>query len=80
MNTFIQQGWLCPRCGKINAPFVSYCSCNELPTIVNVPTCQRPNDSTGRPTQVITTTSEPDYSYIRKPYPKTIHNLESDKE
>lgn len=25
MNT----GWLCPRCGRINAPFVCHCDCQE---------------------------------------------------
>ena len=23
----MQEGWLCPRCGRINAPFVNYCGC-----------------------------------------------------
>lgn len=23
----ITQGWLCPRCGRIVSPFVSYCDC-----------------------------------------------------
>ena len=23
----MQEGWLCPRCGRINAPFVTYCGC-----------------------------------------------------
>lgn len=25
----MQEGWLCPRCGRINAPFVNYCECKE---------------------------------------------------
>ena len=23
-----QEGWICPRCGKVNAPWVMQCSCN----------------------------------------------------
>ena len=23
----MQEGWLCPRCGRVNAPFVNYCEC-----------------------------------------------------
>lgn len=41
-----QQGWQCPRCGRINAPWVESCSC-QMPTYVttkwytNVPSyCQ----------------------------------------
>lgn len=26
-HTQPQQGWECPRCGKINAPWISYCDC-----------------------------------------------------
>ena len=22
-------GWVCPRCGRVNAPWVSSCSCNS---------------------------------------------------
>lgn len=25
-------GWICPRCGKVNAPFVPNCSCTESVT------------------------------------------------
>ena len=25
----MKEGWLCPRCGKVNAPFVGQCSCNN---------------------------------------------------
>lgn len=24
-----QEGWICPRCGKVNAPWVVQCSCNR---------------------------------------------------
>ena len=24
-----QEGWICPRCGKVNAPWVMQCSCNS---------------------------------------------------
>lgn len=25
----MKEGWICPRCGKINAPFVEQCTCNS---------------------------------------------------
>lgn len=31
----MQEGWLCPRCGSINAPFISQCTCT--PNIVVEP-------------------------------------------
>ena len=24
-----QEGWICPRCRKVNAPWVMQCSCNR---------------------------------------------------
>lgn len=24
-----QEGWICPRCGKVNAPWVMQCFCNR---------------------------------------------------
>ena len=24
-----QEGWICPRCGNVNAPWVMQCSCNR---------------------------------------------------
>lgn len=24
-----QEGWICPRCGKVNAPWVMQCPCNR---------------------------------------------------
>lgn len=23
----MNEGWICPRCGRVNAPFTSYCDC-----------------------------------------------------
>ena len=23
----MKEGWLCPRCGRINAPFIDHCEC-----------------------------------------------------
>ena len=25
------KGWICPRCGRVNAPWISQCSCNASP-------------------------------------------------
>lgn len=25
-----QEGWICPRCGKVNAPWVMQCFCNKV--------------------------------------------------
>lgn len=32
----MKEGWLCPRCKKVNAPWVSQCTCNETIT-TNIP-------------------------------------------
>ena len=30
--SFSQKGWECPRCGKINAPWLPCCSCHKSTT------------------------------------------------
>lgn len=29
-----QEGWICPRCGKVNAPWVMQCFCNRNTNIL----------------------------------------------
>lgn len=33
----LQEGWLCPRCQKVNAPWVSQCSCENSLNNINGP-------------------------------------------
>ncbi len=32
-HTPTSQGWICPRCGTVNAPFVKECGCKEIKRI-----------------------------------------------
>lgn len=29
------EGWICPRCGRVNAPWVAYCSCSNMDVTCN---------------------------------------------
>lgn len=29
ISNMAQEGWICPRCGKVNAPWVMQCFCNR---------------------------------------------------
>ena len=29
VDTYGQQGWICPRCGRVNAPWVMQCPCKS---------------------------------------------------
>ena len=46
----MMEGWLCPRCNKVNAPWVSQCACHETittnTTIVGDQQLTWPNDFT----------------------------------
>lgn len=37
----MKEGWFCPRCGRVNAPFTPYCGCelNKNSNILNY-TCK----------------------------------------
>lgn len=30
-----EEGWICPRCGQVNAPWVAHCNCNMNNTYSN---------------------------------------------
>lgn len=38
-----QYGWICPKCGKVLAPWVSECKCNELSYNTNTDTNRNNN-------------------------------------
>ena len=29
----MQEGWVCPKCGRVNAPFVDHCPCSSIDNI-----------------------------------------------
>ena len=31
----MKEGWICPRCGKVNAPFIPNCDCKPDEVISN---------------------------------------------
>ena len=35
----VQYGWVCPKCGRVNAPWKDHCDCNESTIPFNTP-CQ----------------------------------------
>ena len=48
----MKEGWLCPRCRRINAPFTMYCDCKEThddnikvndATAIDISECKRGN-------------------------------------
>ena len=41
----IQEGWVCPRCGRVNAPWLPNCSCNPVSTTATTTTTSPPTAS-----------------------------------
>ena len=31
----MKEGWICPRCNRVNAPFMPYCDCYKNISIAN---------------------------------------------
>ena len=31
----MKEGWICPRCGKVNAPFIGWCDCKPDEQVSN---------------------------------------------
>lgn len=74
-----EKGWECPRCKRINAPWVRQCDCNNGDwTITNVPNIT-PTPSWQLPT-TITCKTEPDVKYVttkQTSYPYTVCSVDS---
>lgn len=35
----MNEGWICPRCGRVNAPWISFCICKSSDKMVLNSTC-----------------------------------------
>lgn len=63
------EGWICPRCGRVNAPWLPYCSCDNITVDIN---------TTGTPYRIYPSsfstakTKNEDYTVTRKHYPSTL--------
>lgn len=62
-DTFIQEGWVCPRCGQVMAPWMPYCNCKievkyTKETSTTAPTGQ---SYTINPSSTTVTYPNPDY-------------------
>lgn len=31
----MKEGWICPRCGRVNAPFIGWCNCKPDEVVSN---------------------------------------------
>ena len=64
-----RQGWQCPRCGKVHAPWVAHCDCQgatrrEQPDVWTATTAWVAGD-VGKPPRLDSTSAVPAYSEVR---------------
>ena len=67
------EGWICPRCGRVNAPWLPYCSCDDIAvdiTTTGTPYRIYPSSYSTAKTSTAKTGNE-DYTVTRKRYPST---------
>lgn len=43
-------GWVCPKCGRVHAPWVANCECTNMSTYACVSTCEHDWECTGATT------------------------------
>ena len=76
-DEIVEMGWVCPRCGRVNAPFRSFCDCKVSVSYTRETTSTAPTGKsyTIEPSSYCTvshvTTDDYDPTVTSKKYPST---------